>query len=588
MKAATYTRVSTDDQVQGASLEVQRERCRAFADAQGWTVVAEFSDPGASGAFFDRAGLLSALRAAEHGEVEVLIAYDLDRFSRGVWAQLATAAEEAGLRLVTADGVIDTDDDERELPADMLDAFAKHQRKLTTKRSMASRAVRVRSGNWVGGVAPFGHQIVTGERGSRLEVNEDEQVIVERGYALMLDEGCSPSETADRLNAEGFDKRGKRWTSRNLIQSLEKTTLAGRFVYGKVKRAKTRYDAARYGIEGHEVEVPRVVSEERWVAMQALLSGIKWTKKTAHVYPLSGRILTEDGHAFTGRWDTSNQKRRYRCSQRYDQDWAGRKGAQCSHKEIGADEIEAAVWWALEDEMRQTGKVYEMLDNLDSVPTDSDAAAQAKEQHGARLRKLRDERLAVEARGLREGFSRAAIESALAEFDADIATVEAEFAAAEAWLENALARQAQREVLSSWERAHELFDNPDLATVKRVYEALDLKVTLAGDGKAEVQISLPLDVGLETIVSETTSTRAAPPRTLPHQRSARRARAASTSSRSLAPFGDGRQGVGPTRPWAGAQTVTSCSTRNADPTDAGRREPCDLEFGTSAPLRASR
>jgi DNA invertase Pin-like site-specific DNA recombinase len=529
MKAATYTRVSTDDQVQGASLEVQRERCGAYAERQGWTVVAEFSDPGASGAFFDRAGLLAALRAAEHGEVEVLIAYDLDRFSRGVWAQLATAAEEAGLRLVTADGVIDTDDDERELPADMLDAFAKHQRKLTTKRSMASRAVRVRSGNWVGGVAPYGHVIAKGERGSVLEVNEDERLAVERAFELMLDEGCSPGEAADRLNAEGFDKRGRRWTSRNLIQTLSRSTLAGRFVYGKVHRAKTRYDAARYGIEGHEVEVPRVVSEERWVAMQALLSGIKWTKKTAHEYPLSGRILTEDGHAYTGRFDTSNQKRRYRCRERYDQSVAHRVGAHCSHKEISADAIEAAVWWALEDEFRQMDKFYELLEKLDETPVDSEAAAQAKAQHAARLKKLRDERVTVEARGLRDGFSRASIEAALAEFDADIATVEAEFAAAEAWLENAVRRDAQLEALSSWERMNELFDRPDLAMVKRLYEALDLKVTLTGSGQGEVQINLPLDVGLETIVSATTSTRAARRRAQPRRRSGKRRSAPSRS-----------------------------------------------------------
>lgn len=511
MKAATYTRVSTDDQVQGASLEVQSERCQAYAQRQGWEIVARFSDPGASGAFFDRAGLLGALRAAEHDEVEVLIAYDLDRFSRGVWAQLAAAAEEAGLRLVTADGVIDTDDDERELPADMLDAFAKHQRKLTTKRSMASRAVRVKSGNWVGGVAPYGHLIVKGERGSRLEVNDEERVIIERAFELMLDEGCSPGEAAKRLNAEGFDKRGRRWTSRNLIQSLDRTTLAGRFVYGKVRRAKTRYDAGRYGIEGYEVEVPRVVSEERWVAMQTLLAGVKWKKKTGHEYPLSGRIVTEDGHTYTGRFDTRNQTRRYRCRERYDQSAAERVGAHCSHVELDAMRIEAAVWWALEDEMRQTDRFFDLLDTLGTEPTDAEAAVQAKEQHAARLKKLRDERVAVEARALREGFSRAALEATLVEIEADIATVEAEHAAAEAWLENSLHREAQREVLSSWQHARAMFNNPSPKLMKQVYDALDLKVVLTGPGQAEIQMSVPLDIGLDTIVSETRSTRAGPP-----------------------------------------------------------------------------
>ena len=535
MKAATYTRVSTDDQRDGASLEVQRERCREYAEAQDWTVVAEFSDPGVSGAtFFERAGLLAALAAAERDEIDVLVAYNLDRFSRGIWGQLTTAAEEAGLRLVTADGVIDTADDDRELPADMYEAFSKEQRRLTVKKSMASRAQRVRSGNWVGGVAPFGHHIEKGERGSRLAVDEEERVVIDRAFELMLDESCSPSETAERLNAEGFTKRGKRWTSRNLVQSLEKTTLAGRFVYGKVKRAKTRYDAERYGVEGYETAVPAVVSEGRFAAMQALLANVKWTKQTSHEYPLSGRIETQDGHVFTGRWDTSNQRRRYRCRERYEYCRVGAEEGheRCSHKEIGADAIEAAVWWALEDEFRTMDKFYELLDALDEEPADADAAAQAKAQHSGRLSKLRDQRVEVEARGLRDGFSLAAIESALAEIDSDIATVESELAAADRWLENALKAEEQREVLSSWERWNEVFDRPDLATVKRVYEALDLRVKLREGGQAEVQINLPLDRGLETIVTTRMSTRPAPPSRQLQRLFAPPARAASTWSPS--------------------------------------------------------
>src|SRR5205085_8513020 len=160
--------------------------------------------------FFNRKELLEALAAAQCGEIQVLVAYNLDRFSRGVWPQLTEVAERAGLRLVTADGVIDTADDERELPADMYEAFAKEQRRLTVKKSMASRAARVRDGKHVGGVAPFGHRIAKGERGSVLVLDSDEQLAVERAFALLLDEGCSPKDAAARLNAEGFRKRGAR------------------------------------------------------------------------------------------------------------------------------------------------------------------------------------------------------------------------------------------------------------------------------------------------------------------------------------------------------------------------------------------
>jgi len=36
--AAIYVRVSTDDQVDGFSLDEQQERCEAYARSQGWDV----------------------------------------------------------------------------------------------------------------------------------------------------------------------------------------------------------------------------------------------------------------------------------------------------------------------------------------------------------------------------------------------------------------------------------------------------------------------------------------------------------------------------------------------------------------------
>jgi hypothetical protein len=62
-------------------------------------------------------------------------------------------------------------------------------------------------------------------------------------------------------------------------------------------------------------------------------------------------------------------------------------------------------------------------------------------------------------------------------------------------------------VLSSWQRMNELFDKPDLAMVKKVYEAIDHHVTLKGPGQAEIEVNLPLEVGLETIVDAPMSTR---------------------------------------------------------------------------------
>ena len=61
-QAILYTRVSTAEQVEkGFSLSQQIEATRRYATQQGYEVVGEFWDPGASGATLVRPGL-DALR----------------------------------------------------------------------------------------------------------------------------------------------------------------------------------------------------------------------------------------------------------------------------------------------------------------------------------------------------------------------------------------------------------------------------------------------------------------------------------------------------------------------------------------------
>jgi hypothetical protein len=313
---------------------------------------------------------------------------------------------------------------------------------------------------------------------------------VVRAFELMLDERCSPREAADRLNAEGFTKRGARWTSRNLIQTLSRSTLDGRFVYGEERRAKTKYDAERFGVKGWKYEIPRVVPADRFAAMQELLSTIKWTKKTSHKYPLSRRITTPDGHTYTGRFDTRNRKRRYRCREKYEYCRPGvTGGAACSHKEISADKIEHAVWNALMSEVR-SGRLEEVFGLRDHGPTEAEAANERMEQLQRQVAKLRKERVACEARGLRQGTSRAAIETVLNEIDRDIETNEAELASAQQWAENAARLAEQREVLDQYQEFAMLMNTPDEDLMQRVFEAFDVRVVLTGAGEAAVHVEL--------------------------------------------------------------------------------------------------
>ena len=84
MNGVIYTRVSSEDQVKGMSLEFQREDCITFAKDKNISVVKIFEERGESAKFADRPELLKIMDFCRKnkGTVDVLILWKIDRLSR--------------------------------------------------------------------------------------------------------------------------------------------------------------------------------------------------------------------------------------------------------------------------------------------------------------------------------------------------------------------------------------------------------------------------------------------------------------------------------------------------------------------------
>jgi len=83
MRVVTYGRESTEDQAKhGYSLPSQMEACRKYAEERGWSVVAEITDDGISGAILDRLGLDRIPDLVQAGEIDAMVVLSVDRFSR--------------------------------------------------------------------------------------------------------------------------------------------------------------------------------------------------------------------------------------------------------------------------------------------------------------------------------------------------------------------------------------------------------------------------------------------------------------------------------------------------------------------------
>ncbi len=84
-RAAIYHRVSSEEQVEGYSLDAQDRATRAYCEAQGWTVAGVYRDEGKSARSDDlakRPDFARMLADAEAGLVDVVVVHKLDRFAR--------------------------------------------------------------------------------------------------------------------------------------------------------------------------------------------------------------------------------------------------------------------------------------------------------------------------------------------------------------------------------------------------------------------------------------------------------------------------------------------------------------------------
>ena len=82
MRAISYSRVSTEDQVKNYSIPTQLEAMRIFATEHDCEIVKEYVDEGVSGAILNRRALHELREYVRNGGADVVIVYDPDRLSR--------------------------------------------------------------------------------------------------------------------------------------------------------------------------------------------------------------------------------------------------------------------------------------------------------------------------------------------------------------------------------------------------------------------------------------------------------------------------------------------------------------------------
>ena len=180
-KCYLYIRVSTAMQVDGYSLDAQKDRLVKFAEFQGMEIIREYCDAGKSGkSIIGRPQFQKMLQdvADDRDGVSYILVFKLSRFGRNAADVLNSLQyiQDYGVNLICVEDGIDSSKDSGKLTITVLSAVAEIERENILVQTMEGRRQKAREGKWNGGQAPFGYLLDS--KNSTLIVNPEEAEIV--------------------------------------------------------------------------------------------------------------------------------------------------------------------------------------------------------------------------------------------------------------------------------------------------------------------------------------------------------------------------------------------------------------------------
>jgi len=165
IRVALYARVSTDMQVEGGlSIPAQLSEMKEFmAKRPGWTVAAEFVDPGLSGSTMRRPALQAMLQAVEQGKVDIVLVHELSRLSRSIFDSFRIF-EDLGRKNVGFASVNDPDFDfsspQGRFFLTMISAMNQYYLDLLKQHTAKGKRERARQGLYNASITPYGYEHV--------------------------------------------------------------------------------------------------------------------------------------------------------------------------------------------------------------------------------------------------------------------------------------------------------------------------------------------------------------------------------------------------------------------------------------------
>ena len=251
-----YSRVSSEDQIHGYSLETQVNACKSFAAQRKWEIVGYYSDPGFSGKDDQRPAFSRMIADAREGHFKAILFHKLDRFSRNIENTLRYFRDLNACDVLIASVTEDFDftTAQGRLVFRMMALFAQWYLENLSAEVVKSKMAMARHGIQNGPV-PFGYI----KNQKQIVIVEEEARLVQNAYELYATGKYTDQMIADFLNQSGsLTRKGNRWTKDTITDFLQ-----NEFYYGMVAYRDQLWPGRH----------PAIISRELFEGVKAIRAG---------------------------------------------------------------------------------------------------------------------------------------------------------------------------------------------------------------------------------------------------------------------------------------------------------------------------
>jgi site-specific DNA recombinase len=236
MKLVGYCRVSTDNQREEGTIEIQHQALIEYSTLNGHELIEIYSDNGISGAkdLDNRPGLVGMLDYIEaQADITGVLIFRLDRLARDLYIQehLLRKLQDMTKTLISIkEPDICNNDPMRKAFRQFMGIVSELEKSFITMRLSGGRINKARKGGYGGGCPAIGYTA----KGKNLSINEDADT-VKYIFHLRNDKAMSLRDICRLLTVQGFTtSRGGQWHPGTIRYILHNPIYYGAIRYSTV------------------------------------------------------------------------------------------------------------------------------------------------------------------------------------------------------------------------------------------------------------------------------------------------------------------------------------------------------------------